>query len=264
MMNNLLNKTAGFIREHSPEILVSAGVVGMATSTILAVKATPKALKKIEEKKDELDTDYLTKKEVIQATWKDYLPSAGIGLVSAACIVLGTSQNVKRNTALATVYALSENTLKEYQRKTKEVVGEEKAREIDREVAKSRAKREVNDRPIIVEDNHSEYIIHTGLGDTLIYDTFSGRYFRASVNSVDAAVNKINRKLNNEFIMTVNDFYMELNIPTVGAGNLIGWKSEKDEMVVSYDSDVDMHGNPYLVLTYVNRPVPIYTQHGCW
>lgn len=264
MMNNLINKTVGFVKEHSPEILVSAGVVGMATSTVLAVRATPKALQKIEEKKEELDTDYLTKKELIQTTWKDYLPSAGIGLVSAACIVLGTSQNVKRNTALATVYAISENTLKEYQRKTKEVVGEEKAKEIDREVAKSRARRSLSERPVVVEDNSSEYIIYTGLGNTLIYDTFSGRWFRASVNSVDAAVNKINKKLNNEFIMTVNDFFMELNIPVVGAGNLIGWKSDKDEMVVSYDSDVNKMGEPYLILTYTNRPEPIYTQHGCW
>lgn len=264
MMTNLLNKTMGFVKEHSPEILVSAGVVGMATSTVLAVKATPKALQMIEEKKDELDTDYLTKKEVVQATWKNYLPSAGLGVVSAACIILGTTQNIKRNTALATVYAISENTLKEYQRKTKEVVGEEKAREIDREVAKSRVRRDRGDKPVVIEEANSEYIIHTGLGNTLIYDSFSGRYFRASVNSVDAAVNKINKKLNNEFIMTVNDFYMELNIPQVGAGNLIGWKSEKDQMEVSYDSDVDMNGNPYLILTYVNRPVPIYTQHGCW
>ena len=37
------------IAKHSPEILTGIGIAGMITTTILAVKATPKAIKLLEE-----------------------------------------------------------------------------------------------------------------------------------------------------------------------------------------------------------------------
>lgn len=256
MIKNLFDKVINFTKEHNPEILVGLGVAGMMTSTVLAVKATPKALDIMEDKKADMGVTYLTRKEIAQATWKIYAPSIGVGLASAACIILGTSKSIKRNTALATVYALSESTLREYQTKAKEMFGEEKAAELDREVAKARVrKREVT---TIVETEGSEYIHHTGNGDTLVYDTLSGRYFRSSMNSIESAVNSINKSLLNDYIMTLNEFYNELGVPTIGAGSLIGWKSDKELLEVSFESDVDQNGNPYLVLSYKNRPVPVY------
>ena len=256
MIKNLFDKVLNFTKEHNPEILVGLGVAGMMTSTVLAVKATPKALDIMEDKKADLGVTYLTRKEIAQATWKLYAPSIGVGLASAACIILGTSKSIKRNTALATVYALSESTLREYQSKAKEMLGEEKAAELDREVAKARVRnREVT---TIVETEGSEYIHHTGNGDTLVYDTLSGRYFRSSMNAIESSVNSINKSLLNDYIMTLNEFYNELGVPTIGAGSLIGWKSDKELLDVSFESDVDQNGNPYLVLSYKNRPIPVY------
>ena len=256
MIKDLFNKALNFTKEHNPEILVGLGVVGMMSSTVLAVKATPKALDIMEDKKADMGVTYLTRKEIAQATWKLYAPSIGVGLASTACIILGTSKSIKRNTALATVYALSESTLREYQSKAKEMLGEEKAAELDREVAKARVKkREVT---TIVETEGSDYIHHTGNGDTLVYDSLSGRYFRSSKNAIESAVNSINKSLLNDYIMTLNEFYNEMCIPTIGVGSLIGWKSDKELLEVSFESDVDQHGNPYLVLSYKSRPVPVY------
>ncbi len=256
MIKNLINKVLNFTKEHNPEILVGLGVVGMATSTVLAVKATPKALEIMEDKKADLGVTYLTRKEIAQATWKLYAPSVGVGLASAACIILGTSKSIKRNTALATVYALSESTLREYKSKAKEMLGEEKAKELDREVSKARVRnREVT---TVIETEGSEYIHHTGNGDTLVYDSLSGRYFRSSRNAIESAVNSINKSLLNDYMMTVNEFYNELGVPTIGAGSLIGWRSDKELLEVNFESDVDQNGNPYLILAYRNRPIPVY------
>lgn len=257
MSKNIVNKVLNSVKEHSPEILVSAGIVGMASSAVLAVKATPKAMRLIEDKKADLGVTYLTKKETIQAGWKPYIPSVALGVVSAACIVGGTATNLKRNTALATVYALSESTLKEYQRKTLEIVGEEKAKEIDRAVAKARVK----EKPVIIDQDDSEYITNTGDGNTLFYDSLSGRYFRSSTNAVDRAINNINKSMLSEHYITVNEFYNELGIPTIGAGSLIGWVLEKEMADISYDSDIDKNGEPYVVLEYRNRPVPLYNHY---
>lgn len=57
------------VKKHSPEILTGIGIAGMITTTVMAVRATPKALILIEEKKDELEVNELTPKETIQAAW---------------------------------------------------------------------------------------------------------------------------------------------------------------------------------------------------
>ena len=53
------------LSKHSPEILTGIGLAGMITSTVLAVKATPKALKRIEEAKEEKGEE-LTKVETVK------------------------------------------------------------------------------------------------------------------------------------------------------------------------------------------------------
>lgn len=252
-MNKIISKALGFTKDHSPELLISLGVVGMSTSTILAVKSTPKAIQLIEEKKEDLGVTCLTKKEVIEAAWKAYIPTVGLGIVSIACITLGTTKSLKRNTALATVYALSESTLKDYQRKTVELAGKEKAEEINREVAKGRVKETV----VINQNDCNDYVASTGEGDYLIFDTLSGRYFRSSMNAIDRSVNYINRQLRTEHTMTVNDFYNEINIPTVGIGHYLGWKLEQEDLEIRYDSDIDKNGIPYLILSYTSRPLPM-------
>ena len=72
-----INSAKQSVSKHSPEILTGIGIAGMITTTVLAVKATPKALKLIEERKRELvldsdSTEYegnLPPVEVIKTTW---------------------------------------------------------------------------------------------------------------------------------------------------------------------------------------------------
>ena len=45
------NGIAKKIRSYSPEILIGAGISGMISSTVMAVKSTPKAMTLIKEKK---------------------------------------------------------------------------------------------------------------------------------------------------------------------------------------------------------------------
>lgn len=257
-IKDITSKVISGAKKHSPEILIGMGVTGMLASTVLAVKATPKALDLIEDKKDELDVDWLTKKETVSAAWKPYIPSIALSAVSAACIIGGTTSNIKRNAALATVYSISENTLKEYQRRTVEVVGEEKAKEIERQVSRGKAREQVT----IISNDDSQFLYNTGDGNTLFFDTLSGRYFRSSVNSVDRAINNINKMMLTEHYITINEFYNELGIPTIGAGSLIGWIIDREMADISYDSDIDENGNPYVIIEYRNKPRPLYDYNG--
>ena len=102
------------VSKHSPEILTGIGIAGMITTTILAVKATPKALTLVEDKKKELElypTDKLTTIETVKATWKCYIPAAVTGITSITCLIGANSVNSRRNATLATACNLSATAL---------------------------------------------------------------------------------------------------------------------------------------------------------
>ena len=126
------------IKKHSPEILTGIGIAGMISATVMAVKATPKALKNIECEKDEQQVSKLQPIEVVKCTWKCYIPSAITILMSATCLIGASTVSFKRNTALASVYAMTEATLKSYQEKVAETVGEKKAEEIKTKIVKEK------------------------------------------------------------------------------------------------------------------------------
>ena len=52
-VHNVITTSKKFISKHSPEILTGLGLASMVTSTILAVKATPKAVELIQKEEYE-------------------------------------------------------------------------------------------------------------------------------------------------------------------------------------------------------------------
>ena len=92
------------LKKHTPELMIGMGLTGMFSMTVLAVGATPKALRAIEQKKELEGKDKLTKVETVKVTWKYYLPAAITGATSAACIIGGNSVHLRRNAALAAAY----------------------------------------------------------------------------------------------------------------------------------------------------------------
>lgn len=253
MIKNIV-KTA---KLHTPELMIGAGVASMITSTVLAVKSTTKAVDIIN------DIEYtenveLTNTEKIKETWKAYIPSILTGAVGIGLIVGGTTKSLNRSTALASMYSASEAAYKVYKEKVKEEIGEEKANKIEKEIIKEKIKE------VPVDNGGITNIYYTGTGEQLFYDTFSGRYFRSSIQYVETCVNKVNKHIINEFLMSVNDFYNELGIPEIGAGNLLGWKSEGELLEVKFDSEISEIGDTVIILAYSNKPRVLYDAHGEW
>ena len=63
-LSKFVRDTKRMVYKHSPEILTGIGVAGMITSTILAVKATPKALKLMEDAQHDKKEDLTVKEKV--------------------------------------------------------------------------------------------------------------------------------------------------------------------------------------------------------
>ena len=70
-----MNNAQFLLKKYSPTILTGVSIIGVITTTILGIKATPKALKLINEAKNEKG-DKLTNKEIVKVAWKPYIPTA--------------------------------------------------------------------------------------------------------------------------------------------------------------------------------------------
>lgn len=242
----------GAITKHSPEILTGIGIAGMITTTIMAVRATPKALILIEERKEEIDVDKLTPIELIKTTWTCYIPAAITGGLSIICLIGASSVNARRNAALATAYTLSESALKEYQEKVIETIGEKKEQTVRDAIAKDRIdKNPVSSREVIVTEK----------GNTLCYDAISGRYFKSDIDKLKKVENELNRRMRDEMYISLNEFYYEIGLNPIGIGDDLGWNIDNGYIELNFSSQLTDDGNPCLVIDYQVTPRYDYNRY---
>ena len=235
------------LAKHSPAILTALGITGMIGTTVLAVKATPKALDLIENKKEELDKDKLTVVETVKATWKCYVPSAITCATSAACLIGASSVHTKRNAALATAYKLSESALIEYRDKVVETIGEKKEQSVRDAIAKDHVeKNPVTNNEVIITDR----------GYTLCYDELSGRYFYSDIEKIKKAANELNRQMLNDMYVSLNELYYELGLEGTKLGEQMGWNVDRGLIDLKFSATVSADDRPCIVLDY--RVPPMY------
>ena len=245
-------------RKHSPEILTGIGIAGMLSTTVLAVRATPKALVLIEEKKREKKfavikdggDPELTRLEVIKVAWKSYIPAAVTGVASIACLVGASSVNARRNAALAAAYALSETTLADYKEKVVETLGEKKAQEVKDAIAKDK----IENDPLTRKE-----VAITDKGETLCYDALSGRYFKSDIEYIRRAVNNLNERLLFDTHISLNEYYDEIGLEEIfPMGENLGWTVDPDSankglIELEFSSQL-AEGTPCLVVGFSNAP----------
>lgn len=236
-------KTA--IKKHSPEILTGIGIAGMITATVMAVRATPKALILIEERKEEIGAEKLEAMDMVKTTWVCYIPAAITGTLSVACLIGASSVNARRNAALATAYTLSESALKDYQGKVIEMFGEKKNEAVKDAVAKDK----VEKNPVVTRE-----VIITEKGNTLCYDAISGRYFKSDIEKIKKAECELNRQMLDDMYVSLNDFYYEIGLDSVKLGDELGWNVDSGYIDLSFSSQLASDGTPCLVIDYSVAP----------
>jgi len=233
------------LKKHSPEILTGIGIAGMITTTVMAVRATPKALMLMEEKKEELKTNELNVKEIIIVTWKCYVPAVAIGAVSVVCLIGANSVNMRRRAALATAYSLSESALKEYQEKVVETIGEKKEESIRDSIANDKIKQ----NPVATQE-----VIITEKGNVLCFDVISGRYFKSDIEKIRKAINDLNQRMRDEMYITLNDYYYEIGLERISIGDDLGWNIDTGYITPQFSSQLTEDGTPCLVIGYLVEP----------
>ena len=213
-----------------PSILSGAAIAGLVATIWTTYKAAPEIESAMESAKWDKVTDAEEKAEdgesvdvdnVTLNAWETFKAVApyvwkpvACGVFTAGCIVGAQVLNVQRLTMLAGAYKLSEEKLKTYEEKAKEILGDKKAEEVHDAMAKELT-------PDVPDDPNN--IISTKKGDMLCYDIFSGRYFRSSVEAIRTAESKMNKRLANGDYATVNELYIWLDLPCIKLGDHFGW-----------------------------------------
>jgi len=244
-LSKTIRNVKAAVSKHSPEILTGIGIAGMITTTVMAVKATPKALMLIEKRKNEEEVYKLSPIDTVKTTWQCYIPSAIVGTISVFCLIGASSANLRRNAALATAYTLSESALKDYQEKVVETIGDKKEQAVRDSIAKDK----LDKNPVTTRE-----VIITEKGNTLCYDVISGRYFKSDIDKLKRAANDLSRQMRDEMYVSINDFYYEIGLSGTKLGDELGWNINNGSIDLNFSSQLADDGTPCLVVDYDIAP----------
>lgn len=252
--------------KNAPTILTITGITAMASSTYWAVKATPKALalkEKAEVEKNKKAGTFkgdkinnwipLTKMEIVQTCWRCYAPAFITSVLGAACLIGANSMNLRKNSALAAAFALSETNFREYREKTLEEVGEKKEEKIRNAVAEEK----ITKNPV-----NTSTMLETGNGDTLCYDAICGRYFKSSIEKLKNALNELNMELVQDGYVSLNQYYDLIGLPDGMLGDDLGWSINDNHSTVQLDLSAqltkDEAQTPCMVVAFKYGPIYNY------
>ena len=179
-------------------ILTILSILGLGTTTVLAVRSGMRSQKLLEDR-----PDANTFKDKAKITWKAYIATIISMVATGTCIVASHSLSSKQIAALSGIAATGATTFSKYRSKVREVVGEETEQQIyDAVVANPTLT--VYPEVLDIEDLPN---------DTLFLDEITGQYFYSNVPSVLRAIYTLNRMLASEGIVTVEDWCKFVGIP---------------------------------------------------
>ena len=220
-MGNLLNNSVRFFKKNSATILTCVGGVGVIATSVMAVKATPKAIKTIE-KEEEKKGDKLTKTEVIKTAGKHYIPTVMTGAATIVCIFGANVLNKRTQATLVSAYALLDNSYKEYRNKLKELYGEEAHQNIVDAIAIEKAK-DVGVRGSYMVAECDQLLDDVTSEPVLFYEEYSNRYFESTIEQVLNAEYHLNRNYILRGYSCLNELYEFLGLETTASGSTLGW-----------------------------------------
>ena len=227
-------KGAALVQKYAPEILTGLGVIGVATSTVLIAKQTLK----LEETVDKAELRLLAAKNVKEeggdslAVVKAYLANTGdivklygapvsLALASIASILAAHGIMRRRNAALVAAYGVLETAFANYRERVREVVGEEREKELYYGV------REVTE----VSESGKKKITKNGAQGplspyALLFDE-SNKYWEPEAGTNKTFLLIKQQHFNDMLFMRghlfLNDVHRALGFPETKAGQAVGW-----------------------------------------
>jgi hypothetical protein len=251
----MLGQVRYILEKNSPNILLGLGLSGFVSTVVMAISATPKAVRLVDNNRGLRPNvnkpdgytyrPIIDKKDIFKLTWRLYVPTALMGAASIGLIVASHMVTKHRYAALAGMYGVTKTALSEYQKKVIEIVGDKKARKIDDELVEDKIK---------AAKNPSADMLVLGESEVLCFDVVTGRYFKAKIEGIKKVVNELNYRLLQDMFVTLDDFYSELGLDNIKDGNMQGWSVDDGPIDLRFSSKLTKEGTPCLVVDYSASP----------
>lgn len=250
-------------KKHSPEILMTAGIVGTVASAVMACKATTKLNNILEESKENIDkihnyveTEGFSEKYTEEDSKKDltivytqtgvklaklYAPAVILGAVSIGAIVNGHNILCKRNLALATAYKAVDKGFKDYRGRVVERFG----KELDHELKYNIKAKDVKET--VTNEDGTESTVNKTVNATTDRDISEYAKFyddgctgwckdpEHNLMFLRRQQDYANERLQSKGYLFLNEVYDMLGIPKTQAGQVVGWVyNEKNPTGANY------------------------------
>jgi hypothetical protein len=242
----LLKQAGKVVAKNSPAILTAIGVTGTISTAIFAARGAFQAadvLRGAQEEHDQEEKSHpFDTKEKLSLTWKLYIPAAISAGMTVGAIIFANRISDKRAAVAASAYAFVEKQFTDYQRKTKEKLGDKKEKAMRDELA---------------EDNFRardlrQQIIITGKGSTNCFDSWSNRSFQSDMQTLRKAVNDFNCQVIADDFGSLTEFWSLIGLSPTDQSDNIGWTPDR-LLELKYTSVLE-DDEPHLCVTFVTRP----------
>lgn len=246
-----LQSIQNFTKVHSPEILTGLGVTSIVSTGVLAFRAGRRVGKDenaghyeplLEGGEPETINGVL---EWLKIYGVELVPPVLSAVTGITAVCFANKIQSKRALAAYSAYAVLEQTAAQYKDKVVEILGEKKEQGLRDEIAAQQVQANPQKHTIIVP----------GDAEILCYETFTGRYFKSTVETLHRAENAVNREIIHSMYASLNDFFREIGLDTTGSGEDLGWNLDKP-IALQLTSVLDSESKPALSVGYSHPPFP--------
>lgn len=251
-----------FANKHGSTILTIIGSTGVVVTTLLGIKATPKALEII---KEEENNNQLTLKDKVKLTWKEYIPTIISGVGTVSCIFGANILNKRTQASLTSSYILLKKYFDDYRHENKNIdinnisegLQNNKCENLDEYINKKVISKKIKKHPPKVKSmGEDDILLYCPLLSTS--GTTEKGYVRTKKSIALNLENRINNEINKEGYININKIYSWLGVKDKDLpvwGWQYGWvKTETnrnimdDVITIKYiQSDFDENGECWFV-----------------
>lgn len=254
VMDTMINKTAFNVRQHSPGILLAAGILTGIGACVAACRATLRIQPVIEGAKQDIAIVHSREQEESAeyeekdarsdlakiyihtglSIAKEYWPAVTMGTVSIVSVMAGNNVMRNRNAALTAAYTTIAQSFNGYRSRVRERYGEEAEREIRYDIRAKEIKEQVTDpetgkKKTVKKTAHE---IGEGYHDyARVFDESckawekNPKYSRLFLQGQQELCNQLLRAYG---FLYLNDVYDMLGITKTAAGQVVGWIYDPD------------------------------------
>lgn len=262
-IKNLFKPAVNFVSKHDTGLLTAAIIGSTLASVYFTYKNGPKCRKILEELGP--DAKPMEKVKALAPVAAPTIISATISVGATLAMNQITSKRIEKLASICSVHQIANTLHDEYEKKAKEILGEEKAEEIQEAASKEVAKKSVSNSAYLSDGTpgSNEYCaIETGHGNDLFYLEWTDQWFKADISFVKDTFTALNYQLMNEMQISVPELLINLNLPSIPAFKDQVWNVDYGTIDARYYAELTDTDRSYTIIHFNNEPVNRYVGTG--